>query len=390
MSKISLPDRTRIRSVTAVGMLLAAVSCGSRAGTKERVDLSVAKQEVLAREPCRAVFSDGKVVTFDYDADGRVLRWKYGDEEDYWENSWSNGFYISRKGQETLRYGQYGAYYLLDNKFTYSDGTAADPTYAEVYAWEMDASGAPVKKDAVSSSYLKWTCTYEHLDPEARPIPGLLWGEHGQSKEMCPKAMGRVVEYEYRGPDHGLSRVRMAHRDGRDVQEFDFVYKGCPVRQAGSARTTPGPTTTSGGEKNESAEVDTLEQDPTGDQYYNDDAEYVDESGLDELDPNLSEVLAADHPSRPTSGGTSWCLCYARRSDTGDLPVTACRATKDQCLDLEERSRTGTRDIVENSLTKSCRVVGSSVPSEVLGRAEDWQASSKKGGWVMNSACLLD
>lgn len=91
-------------------------------------------------------------------------------------------------------------------------------------------------------------------------------------------------------------------------------------------------------------------------------------------------------PATPASAVVWWCACYAR---TGPEPMTACRASQDDCKSLEKKAAQGKAGIVAGSLTHVCREVRGEHPGDGLGGRDGWEPSKKPGAWIRVGACAL-
>jgi hypothetical protein len=98
----------------------------------------------------------------------------------------------------------------------------------------------------------------------------------------------------------------------------------------------------------------------------------------------------AAEPAAPPPGSTAWwCTCYARAIEGGSEPVTACRASKPECLALERTVADGTRGIVARSVTHPCREILTPHPGDAFAGRDAWKPSKKPGAWLSTGACHL-
>lgn len=85
-----------------------------------------------------------------------------------------------------------------------------------------------------------------------------------------------------------------------------------------------------------------------------------------------------------------WCTCYARKTATGNEPVTACRSKQDECHDLERTVANGkSDDIIARSVTHACREIQAAHPGDALGTRDAWKPSKKPGAWLSTGACHI-
>ena len=237
-------------------------SGGSNAtGTKdEPVEVAQKEKVPVAMKPCRRVWSgskytDGDVETFEYDDQGRV-RESRRDEGEPTLYFWSDDSYsrfnlrhgetidpndeiddyleFNLKSYFSSTYKKYGLFYLNESQVSKGEYRGEEVVTGTIVEWSLGRDGTPISSSAHvmqnGSPLGTRVCVFEHSDPKARIIPGMIWGEHGQTKAMCGER-GDVTEIKYEGPAHGISQVTRLS-PGSSTSTLNFVYEGCPVRGA--------------------------------------------------------------------------------------------------------------------------------------------------------------
>lgn len=84
-----------------------------------------------------------------------------------------------------------------------------------------------------------------------------------------------------------------------------------------------------------------------------------------------------------------WCLCYQSIEYGTRHPTTACRRGIDACNKLQTAVGKGSKDIVAGSVFRSCQNFPGTFPWDRLGRADQWEPSSKPGNYVVHRACVI-
>ncbi len=233
----------------------------SPTGTKgEPGEVAQKEKAPVAMEPCRAVWSgkyiDGNVETFEYDDQGRVRESRHSKREPilylWFDDSYSRfglrpgetidpndeiddvlEFHL--KSRTSSAYKKYGPFYLNESHVSKGEYKGEEIVTGTIVEWSLGRDGTPISSSAhvMSNGSPLGTqeCVFEHSDPKARIIPGLSWGEHGQTKAMCGEGGSLVTEIKYAGPAHGISQVTERY-PGSSGSTLNFVYEGCPVRGA--------------------------------------------------------------------------------------------------------------------------------------------------------------
>lgn len=102
-----------------------------------------------------------------------------------------------------------------------------------------------------------------------------------------------------------------------------------------------------------------------------------------------TKATDATPASEPAVGW--WCTCYFKQGADGPEPLTACRASQQDCEKLEQAVMAGKQGmgIIAGSVTHACQVSSAAHPGDLYGGRDIWQPSKKPGSWLSLGACRL-
>ena len=83
------------------------------------------------------------------------------------------------------------------------------------------------------------------------------------------------------------------------------------------------------------------------------------------------------------------CMCYQELFQGKPSDSTACRQTRESCLDLEQKVAEGSPVLVKGSKSVGCKRVKAKDPWDVFGVRYQWLHSSQPGAWWTPRGCFL-
>lgn len=105
------------------------------------------------------------------------------------------------------------------------------------------------------------------------------------------------------------------------------------------------------------------------------------------------DLAPSPSSSRATSRGLkdTWhCMCYQEVFQGEPAESTACRKTRDSCLDLEQKVAEGSPILVKGSMTVGCKRIKAKEPWDLFGVRYQWLHSSQPGAWWSPRGCFLN
>ena len=118
----------------------------------------------------------------------------------------------------------------------------------------------------------------------------------------------------------------------------------------------------------------------------------------DRLPPRLSPAprdAGREEPALNTMnikrGDREWhCLCYEEVYQGAPSLSTACRATRESCLELAAKVDEGTPLLIKGSVSVGCKRYSMREPWDNFGVRYQWLPSSQPGSWWTPRGCFLD
>ena len=90
-------------------------------------------------------------------------------------------------------------------------------------------------------------------------------------------------------------------------------------------------------------------------------------------------------------GDREWhCLCYEEIYQGAPSPSTACRGTRESCLELAAKVAEGTPLLIKGSVSVGCKRYSMREPWDSFGVRYQWLPSSQPGSWWTPRGCFLD
>lgn len=83
------------------------------------------------------------------------------------------------------------------------------------------------------------------------------------------------------------------------------------------------------------------------------------------------------------------CMCYQEIFQGETADSTACRKTRESCLDLEQKVAEGSPLLIKNSTRVPCKRVKAKEPWDLFGVRYQWLPSSQPGAWWSPRGCFL-
>jgi len=86
---------------------------------------------------------------------------------------------------------------------------------------------------------------------------------------------------------------------------------------------------------------------------------------------------------------TWYCMCYQEVFQGEPSDSTACRKTKESCLDLEQKVAEGSPILVKGSTSARCKRFSAQEPWDLFGVRYQWLHSSQPGSWWTPRGCFM-
>ena len=103
-----------------------------------------------------------------------------------------------------------------------------------------------------------------------------------------------------------------------------------------------------------------------------------------------SDRSSAHSRARSYLKDTWHCMCYQELFQGQPSDSTACRKTRESCLDLEQKVAEGSPVLIKGSMSVGCKRVKAKEPWDVFGVRYQWLHSSQPGAWWTPRGCFLN